>query len=139
VQCARISAVDWSCICSLTEEGLGCGVGRKSVVSGWKKDYLNSVLNVIEVKQLALSVCSFVSLLNSCGRHFANIRVFTDKTDMLRDIYRKGVSEDGSVGSVTVPVCFSSHSVSGVTCRSPQWCSCSIYVAVITLCKWRDM
>jgi hypothetical protein len=49
-------------------------------------------------------------------------RVFTDRTDMLCHIYHKRVSEDSSVGSVTVPACFSLHSVSGVTCKSPQWC-----------------
>jgi hypothetical protein len=139
VKCARIAAVDWCYICSLTEEGFGCGGGRKSVVSVWNKDYLNSVLNVIEIMQLALIVRSTVFLLNSCGRHLANIRVFTDRTDMLCDIHYKGVSEDRSVGSVAVPVCFSSHSLSGVTCQSPQWCSCSFCVAVIALCNWRDM
>lgn len=84
------------------------------------------MLNVIEIQQLAHSVCSAAFLLHSCGRHLANIRVFTDRSDMLRDIYRKRVSGDSSVGSVTVPVCFSSHSVSGVTCQSPE---CSVRAA----------
>lgn len=80
------------------------------------------MLNVIEIKPLTLDFCSAVFVLNSCGRHLQIFMFFTDRTDVLCCICHKGVSEYSSVGSVTVSVCFSSHSVSGVTCQSPQWC-----------------
>ena len=85
MQRAGIATVDWGCISSLTEESFGFGGGIKSVVSVWKRGYFNSVLNVVEIKQLPLSVCSTLFLLNICGPHLANIRVFADRTDMLCD------------------------------------------------------